>query len=84
MISAADLWFYAFLLLYLGFFAGYCVGRRLGVREGVERGRHLAPLELRRLTCLKGACVLCGTPANINGTNFSPESAISDTVEGTT
>ena len=64
-VNIIDLFTMGFFTLYLGFFAGYAVGRRQGLREGIANGLRAAPLEMRRLTWLKGACVVCNAPSAI-------------------
>jgi len=58
-----DIWSYSILLVFCGFFFGYCLGRRQGMREGEQRGLLLAPLDMLRASWHKGACALCGTPS---------------------
>lgn len=39
---------------------GYAIGRRTGQREGFLEGSAYAPLELRRKSWERGACIVCG------------------------
>lgn len=39
---------------------GYAIGRRTGKREGFLEGSAYAPLELRRKSWERGACIVCG------------------------
>ena len=48
------------LILFAGYFAGFFVGRRVGRREGFGEGVRFAPLEMRRRSWERGACVICG------------------------
>lgn len=48
---------------FVALFAGYALGRRIGRREGILEGIAYAPLELRRRSWEKGACMICGTLA---------------------
>jgi len=50
---------------FVTFFFGYALGRRVGRREGVLEGIACAPLELRRRSWEKGACLVCGTVAGM-------------------
>lgn len=49
--------------VFLIFFAGFAMGRRIGKLEGTNLGAKFAPLELRRETWEKGYCVICGSGA---------------------
>lgn len=48
------------VIAFLALFIGYAVGRRTGRREGFLEGTSFAPLELRRRSWERGACVVCG------------------------
>ncbi|HHW08787.1 MAG TPA: hypothetical protein GXX29_02290 [Firmicutes bacterium] len=73
MIAVMDFWSLFFIVLFPFFIAGYFIGRRRGLREGVAHGRLLAPLELRRENCLKGTCQLCGAgPAGAGALSAGP------------
>lgn len=61
MIPAWEVWLLA--TAFFGLFVGYSVGRRVGRREGILEGLAFAPLELRRRSWERGACLICGTVA---------------------
>lgn len=44
----------------LALFFGYAMGRRMGKREGFLEGCAYAPLDLRRKSWERGACLVCG------------------------
>lgn len=48
------------VIVFVGIVAGYAVGRRSGQREGFLEGSAYAPLELRRKSWERGACIVCG------------------------
>jgi hypothetical protein len=52
------------LMLLAGLLVGYATGRRHGLSTGFRQGLLFAPLELRRLNCEKGYCILCTAPAH--------------------
>lgn len=52
-----------FIVAFAALFVGYALGRRVGRREGILEGIAFAPLEMRRRSWEKGACIVCGTVA---------------------
>lgn len=48
------------LIAFAGVVIGYAVGRRSGQREGFLEGSAYAPLDLRRKSWERGACIVCG------------------------
>ncbi len=48
------------LTVFLALVMGYAIGRRTGQREGFLEGSAYAPLELRRKSWERGACIVCG------------------------
>lgn len=59
-MSLPPWWEQVVLAAFLFLLFGYALGRRQGRHDGFLEGLRYAPLELRRLSWEKGACVICG------------------------
>ena len=51
------------------FLIGFWLGRRMGLKEGFERGINQAPLEIKKRSLEKGECIICGKTKNFQ--NFA-------------
>lgn len=48
------------------FLVGFWLGRKVGLREGVEKGFKEAPLEIKRRSLEIGECQICGLTKNFH------------------
>lgn len=63
------------VVAFVGIVVGYAIGRRTGQREGFLEGSAYAPLELRRKSWERGACIVCGRLAGERGASKQVEEA---------
>lgn len=63
------------IIVFVAIVFGYAIGRRTGQREGFLEGSAYAPLELRRKSWERGACIVCGRLAGDRSMAKEVESA---------